>query len=63
MVDAREEIKSSGLVYSSDSMPGIYRKGTAGKFYYVDKEGKRIHDDELLTRVKGLVLPPAWTNV
>lgn len=63
MVDAREEIKSSGLVYSSDSAPGIYRKGKPGKFHYVDRDGKRIHDEELLGRIKALVLPPAWTEV
>ncbi|SMC52256.1 DNA topoisomerase-1 [Pedobacter nyackensis] len=37
-----DDLKDSGLVYSTDSQPGIYRKGQSGKFYYVDKDGKRI---------------------
>lgn len=63
MVQTLEEIKSSGLTYATDSQPGIYRKSKPGKFYYEDKEGKRISDDEQLARIKALVIPPAWTNV
>ncbi|WP_442590455.1 DNA topoisomerase IB [Pedobacter sp. AW31-3R] len=63
MVQTPEEIKESGLVYVTDSMPGIYRKGVPGKFYYEDKNGVRIKDESILERVLGLVLPPAWTNV
>ena len=63
MVQTLEEIKESGLVYLTDSQPGIYRKGKPGKFYYVDKEGQRITDGRQLDRINALVLPPAWTNV
>ncbi|SDZ99719.1 DNA topoisomerase IB [Pedobacter hartonius] len=63
MVQTPEEIKESGLVYVTDSMPGIYRKGKPGNFYYEDKNGDRITDEAQRDRVKGLVLPPAWTEV
>lgn len=63
MTPAIEELKESGLVYLNDSQPGIYRKGIPGKFYYVNKDGKRITDVGQLNRIKALVLPPAWTNV
>ena len=63
MVQTLEEIKSSGLSYVTDSQPGIYRKGAPGKFYYTDKEGKRISDEAQLSRIKALVLPPAWQDV
>ncbi|MCX2479974.1 DNA topoisomerase IB [Pedobacter sp. MC2016-15] len=63
MVQTPEEIKESGLVYVTDSMPGIYRKGKPGKFYYEDKNGEKITDEAQLDRVKALVLPPAWTSV
>jgi DNA topoisomerase-1 len=63
MVQTPEEIKESGLVYVTDSMPGIYRKGKPGKFYYEDKNGDKITDEAQLNRVKALVLPPAWTSV
>lgn len=63
MVQTPEEIKESGLVYVTDSMPGIYRKGSPGKFYYEDKNGQHITDETQLSRIKALVLPPAWTGV
>ena len=63
MVQTPEEIKESGLVYVTDSMPGIYRKGKPGNFHYEDKNGQRITDEAQLERIKGLVLPPAWTEV
>jgi len=62
-MDTPEEIKLSGLVYMTDTAPGIYRKGKPGAFFYVDKEGKRISDEAQLERIKALVLPPAWTQV
>jgi len=63
MVETEEEIKLSGLVYINDQMPGIYRKGEPGKFYYEDKNGNRIADEKVLQRINALVLPPAWTDV
>ena len=44
-------------------MPGIRRKRAGKSFYYVDVEGKRVLDKEMLTRIKSLVIPPAWTGV
>lgn len=63
MVQTLEEIKSSGLSYITDSHPGIYRKGKPGKFYYEDKEGLRIIEEVNLSRIKALVIPPAWREV
>lgn len=63
MVETLEEIKLSGLVYVTDSKPGIYRKGKPGNFHYEDHEGQRIKDQTVLDRIKALVLPPAWTSV
>ncbi|MBB5639187.1 DNA topoisomerase-1 [Pedobacter cryoconitis] len=63
MIQTPEEIKEIGLVYVTDSMPGFYRKGRPGNFYYEDKNGNRIADEVQLERIKGLVLPPAWTEV
>lgn len=63
MVQTPEEIKESGLVYVTDSMPGIYRKGKPGDFTYEDKNGEKVTDQNQLDRIKALVLPPAWQNV
>ncbi|WP_316805512.1 DNA topoisomerase IB [Pedobacter nototheniae] len=63
MVQGKDVVKASGLVYVTDAMPGIYRKGKAGKFFYEDKEGHKITDEKHLDRIKALVIPPAWQNV
>lgn len=63
MVPTDEVINSSSLVYVHPAMPGIYRKGKPGHFYYVDGKGKRIENEKDLERVKKLVLPPAWQEV
>jgi len=63
MVQGKEVVKASGLVYVTDSMPGIYRKGKAGKFIYQDKEGNKVTEEKQLSRIKSLVIPPAWQQV
>lgn len=63
MIQGKDVVKASGLVYVTDSMPGIYRKGKPGKFHYEDKNGDKIKDEKHLDRIKALVIPPAWQNV
>lgn len=63
MVQGKEVVKASGLVYVTDSMPGIYRKGKPGKFYYEDNQGEKVTDEKHLDRIKSLVIPPAWQQV
>lgn len=63
MVPASLIIESSHLVFVKPTMPGIYRKGSPGKFYYVDKNGARIEREADLQRIKSLVIPPAWKDV
>jgi len=63
MVQGKDVVKANGLVYVTDSMPGIFRKGKPGKFYYEDQNGNKIRDEKHLDRIKALVIPPAWQNV
>ena len=63
MVPTSEIIDSSNLVFVHHTMPGIYRKGKIGDFYYVDKNGERIKNELELKRIEKLVLPPAWKEV
>ncbi|PWS29940.1 DNA topoisomerase IB [Pedobacter paludis] len=63
MVQGKEVVKASGLVYVTDTMPGIYRKGKPGKFHYEDKDGNKITEEKHLDRIKSLVIPPAWQQV
>lgn len=55
---------AAGLNYiTSSNAPGYLRKGKAPRFYYVDSEGNRCKDKNVIARIKSLVLPPAWKDV
>jgi DNA topoisomerase I len=45
------------------SGPGISRRGRGRGFEYLDPGGERIEDEETLTRIRGLAIPPAWRKV
>jgi hypothetical protein len=60
--DYMEAAKKAKLRYVNDGIPGISRvkKGTGFGYYYKDKQ---LRDEEQLTRIKKLAIPPAWTRV
>jgi len=58
-----ETTKAAGLRYVTDSDPGIRRKGAGRGFSYTGVDGRPIRDPEVLQRIKGLVIPPSWTEV
>lgn len=52
-----------GLRYVHDDDPG-YRRRRAGRgFTYLDTRGKPIRSQPTIDRIKGLAIPPAWTDV
>ncbi len=51
------------LKRSDCSSPGITRRRAGKGFVYLDEAGERIADRDLIERIKGLVIPPAWTDV
>ena len=55
--------KAAGLRYVGDHQPGIARRGKPGKFYYLDADSQRLHDEDVIARIKALAIPPAWTDV
>ena len=63
VTDPVESAKAAGLRYVSDARPGIERKKWRSGFRYVDPDGKPVKDAKTLTRIKSLVIPPAWTKV
>jgi len=63
MVPTLDIIDSSHLVYVHPTQPGFYRKGKPGHFYFVDRNGDRVKNENDLDRIKKLVLSPAWTDV
>ncbi len=45
------------------SGPGIRRRRRGRGFGYVDEDGKRVDDPEVLVRIAELAIPPAWEDV
>jgi len=45
------------------SAPGISRRRRGRGFEYVDQDGTRVEDPEILERIGELVIPPAWKDV
>jgi DNA topoisomerase IB len=45
------------------SEPGILRRRRGRGFEYLLPDGSRLDDEETLTRVRELAIPPAWTEV
>jgi DNA topoisomerase I len=47
----------------SDSHPGMRRERRGDGFVYMDADGREISDPEILTRIRSLAIPPAYTDV
>jgi DNA topoisomerase-1 len=47
----------------TDTEVGIRRKRAGRGFSYTDADGRSVHDREVLERIKGLAIPPSWTDV
>ena len=64
-----DSLKSSAtrpdLVYveEHDDLPGFTRRSSGKNFVYLDVDGTAIRDEEIVTRIKALAIPPAWTKV
>jgi len=56
-------VKSAGMTYVTDAMPGYHRKGAPKAFRYLDSKGQVIKSAETLRRIQRLAIPPAWTDV
>ncbi|HJR58949.1 MAG TPA: hypothetical protein VJ813_06125 [Vicinamibacterales bacterium] len=55
--------RAAGLCYTTDSRPGIRRSRHGSTFRYFGPGGRRITSAEELTRIRSLVIPPAWQEV
>jgi DNA topoisomerase I len=45
------------------SDPGFSRRRRGKGFEYLDEEGRRIEDPDVLARIRALTIPPAWEDV
>jgi DNA topoisomerase I len=52
----------ANLTYVTDKEPGISRTRKGTGFYYRFRD-KAVTDEKILSRIKKLAIPPAWTNV
>ena len=53
----------AALIFGLDDEPGIRRRGQR-RFHYVDDlTGATVDDPDVLTRIRALAVPPAWTDV
>lgn len=63
IVDPQDAAISAGLVYVSDTEPGIRRRRAGKGFSYRGPDGKTVKDKEMLDRIRSLAIPPAYTDV
>jgi DNA topoisomerase-1 len=49
----------AGLRHCSDERPGITRRRAGRGFSYRDADGRLIRDEEVLERIRKIVIPPA----
>ena len=54
---------AESLIYVHDSEPGIRRRRSGRGFTYLLPDGGRVTARAELERVRGLAIPPAWTEV
>ena len=45
------------------STPGIARRRRGLGFEYIDEDGRRVKDAEVIQRIRELAIPPAWEDV
>jgi DNA topoisomerase-1 len=62
-VDPTVSARAAGLKYTTDTRPGIRRIGKRSTVKYLDERGRVVRDAATLSRIKSLVIPPAWTDV
>lgn len=55
--------RQAGLRYVCDNQPGISRRRAGRGFTYLEPDGTRVTDRDLLARIRALAIPPAWTDV
>jgi len=61
--EAAEMAAASGLIYVNDTEPGIRRRRQGRSFQYIDSDGQPITDERERARIRGLAIPPAYTDV
>jgi DNA topoisomerase-1 len=61
--DPVQSARAAGLRYVSDRMPGITREMGPLGWIFKGPDRAVVRDEETLTRIRKLAIPPAWTDV
>jgi DNA topoisomerase I len=61
--DPLTSAKTAHLRYVTGEEPGILRRRRGKGFYYIGVDSRPVRDQATLTRIRSLVIPPAWENV
>ena len=59
----KNTVESANLRYVTDDMPGIKRLRSGRGFRYIDANSRSLKEPEVLSRIRALAIPPAWTSV
>ncbi len=63
VADPVESALAAGLRYIRETTSGISRRRAGKGWSFVGVDGKPIRDNEVLKRIRALVIPPAWQRV
>ncbi|MGH7465830.1 MAG: DNA topoisomerase IB, partial [Longimicrobiales bacterium] len=63
IVHARRHARANGLIYVSDTEPGIRRRRSGRSFRYLGPNGRSVTSERTLARIRHLAIPPAYTDV
>ncbi len=61
--EAEEAARAVGLRYVSDEEPGIRRRRAGKGFAYTGPDGEPVREEPVLSRIRALAIPPAYTDV
>jgi DNA topoisomerase I len=61
--DPADSARAAGLRYVTDDKPGLTRRKNGTHFVYKSIDGKIVRDPVELSRIKSLVIPPAWRDI
>ena len=61
--EAEEVAREAGLLYVTDARPGITRRRAGRGWSYRAPDGTLLRDGKTLARIRGLAIPPAWSDV
>jgi DNA topoisomerase-1 len=63
VTDPVEVAEEAGLRYVSDDRPGYTREPKGDDFEYFDTDGKPIHDETRILRIRRIAIPPVYKDV